>query len=187
MPQFVPCSSNTWHHKKTSAYREGDCQGLVRGDFTSNENAHQLGGFRRNATMPHGYDDKCRSKSCCFLEQRQGHHHNGDQAARWLHMMCLFCGRRFATSRFGVCSGRRWANSIARPWLPMWLRCLWCLGHHQLSIPVYPVVYWVIIILKRYQKSPQIVWLRPPMCWTILYPANFNANPLNILVLLQLP
>ena len=36
-------------------------------------------------------------------------------AARQPHMMSTICGRRFATPRFGVRGGRRWANSIARP------------------------------------------------------------------------
>ena len=27
---------------------------------------------------------------------KQGHHHNGDQAARRPHVMCSICGRRFA-------------------------------------------------------------------------------------------
>ena len=35
-------------------------------------------------------------------EIEQGHHHNGDQAARRHHMTCSICGRRFATARFGV-------------------------------------------------------------------------------------
>ena len=33
---------------------------------------------------------------------RQGHHHNGDQAARRFHIMCAICGRRFTTPLFGV-------------------------------------------------------------------------------------
>ena len=36
------------------------------------------------------------------------------------------------------------------------------------------------------RKMQQIVGPRQPMCWTIFGPANFNANPLNILVHLQL-
>ena len=36
------------------------------------------------------------------------------------------------------------------------------------------------------KKSPQIVGLRSPVCWQFFYWANFNANPLNILVQLQL-
>ena len=31
----------------------------------------------------------------------QGHHHNGDQAARRPRMMCSICGRRFTTLRLG--------------------------------------------------------------------------------------
>ena len=38
------------------------------------------------------------------LGLKQGHHRNGDQAARQPHMMCSICGRRFATAPFGVCS-----------------------------------------------------------------------------------
>ena len=48
---------------------------------------------------------------------KQGHHHNGDQAAGRPHMMCSICGRRFATPRFGVRGGRGWAYSTARPWV----------------------------------------------------------------------
>ena len=33
---------------------------------------------------------------------KQGHHHNGDQAARRPHMMYSICGRRFTTTLFGV-------------------------------------------------------------------------------------
>ena len=36
------------------------------------------------------------------------------------------------------------------------------------------------------KKSPQILGLGPMLCWQILWPANFNVNPLNILVHLQL-
>ena len=36
---------------------------------------------------------------------KQGHHHNGDQAARRPRMMCSICGRRFATTQFGGTCG----------------------------------------------------------------------------------
>ena len=36
------------------------------------------------------------------------------------------------------------------------------------------------------KRSPQIVGLRLPMCMEIFQPANFNANPGNILVHLQI-
>ena len=36
------------------------------------------------------------------------------------------------------------------------------------------------------KKRPQIARLKPPMCWTNLLTAKHNANPLNILVHLQL-
>ena len=45
----------------------------------------------------------------------QGHHHNGDQAARRPNVMCSICGRRFATPRFGVRGGGGWAHSVAPP------------------------------------------------------------------------
>ena len=32
----------------------------------------------------------------------QGHHRNGNQAARRPHMMCSICGRRLTTPLFGV-------------------------------------------------------------------------------------
>ena len=38
---------------------------------------------------------------------RQGHLHNGDQAARQSRMMWSICGRRFTTTRFG-----RWESSM---------------------------------------------------------------------------
>ena len=34
----------------------------------------------------------------------------------------------------------------------------------------------------HYKKSPQIVGLRPPMCWTNFFAGKHNANPLNNLV-----
>ena len=36
------------------------------------------------------------------------------------------------------------------------------------------------------KKSPRIVGLRPPMCWTICLVGKPNANTLNILMHLQL-
>ena len=35
------------------------------------------------------------------LNEKQGHHHIGDQAARLSHMMCSICNRRFTTPLFG--------------------------------------------------------------------------------------
>ena len=49
----------------------------------------------------------------------QGHHHNGEQAARRPDMMCSICGRRFATPPFDVRGSRGWAHSMARPWVPI--------------------------------------------------------------------
>ena len=48
---------------------------------------------------------------------RQGHHHNGDQAARRQRMMCSICGRQFANPRFGVRGSRGRAYSVARPYV----------------------------------------------------------------------
>ena len=46
--------------------------------------------------------------------EQQGHHHNGDQAARRPHMMCSICGRRFGCNFKGGL-----AHSIARPRVPI--------------------------------------------------------------------
>ena len=48
--------------------------------------------------------------------KQQGHHHNGDQAARRPHVMCSICVRRFATPRFEGNGCRGLVHSIARPW-----------------------------------------------------------------------
>ena len=53
---------------------------------------------------------------------KQGHHHNGDHAARRPHMMFSICGRRFTTSRFGGSVGWGCAHLIARPWVPITLQ-----------------------------------------------------------------
>ena len=43
---------------------------------------------------------------------KQGHHHNGDQAARRPYMMGSICSRRFAITQFGVGMGRGLAQLI---------------------------------------------------------------------------
>ena len=91
----------------------------------------------------------------------------------------------YSTPRFGV-RGRWWVHSIARPWV---------------SISSHMTVYSGEVEAKRHgpiccrknssytfrpQGKPTNVGLKPPMCWANFYPANFNANPLNSLVHLQL-
>ena len=47
----------------------------------------------------------------------QGHHHNGDEAARGSQVMCSACGRRCTTPRFRKRGCRGLAHSVARPWV----------------------------------------------------------------------
>ena len=50
---------------------------------------------------------------------KQGHHHNGDEAARRLHMMCSICVRRSTTSLFVGTYGLGWPHLVARPCIPV--------------------------------------------------------------------
>ena len=53
--------------------------------------------------------------TACSVIFKQGHHHNGDQAARRPHTMWSICGRRYTIPRFVVRGGQGWAHSVARP------------------------------------------------------------------------
>ena len=64
---------------------------------------HSFGRFRRKAIKRGDASIPVRILSPC--QNEQGYHHTGDQAARRPHMMCSFCGRRFATHRLGVRMG----------------------------------------------------------------------------------
>ena len=43
-----------------------------------------------------------------------------------------------------------------------------------------------VALFRSNKKSPQIVGLRPPMCWTNFVACKHNANPRNILLHLHL-
>ena len=72
--------------------------------------AHNYGA----AKLDHSYAPKLAAftfLACCVLTSptgyscyygKQGHHHNGYQAARRPHVMCSIYGRRFTTTLFGV-------------------------------------------------------------------------------------
>ena len=51
--------------------------------------------------------------------REQGHHHNGDRAARRPHMMCSICVRRSTTPLFGGTYGSGWPHSVARLCIPI--------------------------------------------------------------------
>ena len=66
-----------------------------------------------------------------------------------------------------VSSFRSWHTTWTRPSDPIDRLAVSCNKYHHKT---------------SNKKSPQIVGLRPPMCWIYFFflPANFNANPLNI-------
>ena len=57
------------------------------------------------------------------------------------------------------------------------------IGHmHMLEVVLPCLLLMMLHHFKQNKKSPQAVGLRPPMCWANFLAANFNANPLNILI-----
>ena len=81
-----------------------------------------------------------------FQEYQQGHHHDGDQTARRLRMMCSICGCRFATSPYGVRGSPGWAYLVARPWVPI-------------SSPLTHVVY--LLPVSSYLAGSKNISVRP--------------------------
>ena len=71
--------------------------------------------------------------------QQQGHHHNGDQAARRPHMLCSICGRWFTTPLFGGTWGLEWTHLVARPYIPISSS----LTHNGLSVTVFELFSWL--------------------------------------------
>ena len=78
---------------------------------------------------------------------KQGHHHNGDEAAKRPHIMWSICGRRFTTPLFGARWDRGRAHSVARPRVPI------CspLTHMVYLLTLFELFSW---LQKRFRVRP---------------------------------